>query len=191
MRTFIAIELPKNIKDALASLQEQLKVSGADVKWVAPENIHLTLKFLGEIDDTKLNKVIKILEDTAVDKTPFQIRISSIGAFPKINFPRVIWAGIDKGDNETKEIAKELEERIAKIGIPKEGRAFSSHITIGRLRSTLNREKLIKDLGMMSYNFGDKNLAEFGVTKITLLKSTLTPGGPIYEILKEAHLKAS
>lgn len=185
MRTFIAIELPKNIKDSLASLQEQLKTSGADVKWVSLENIHLTLKFLGEIDETKLNKIIKILEDAALDKNPFQIGISSLGAFPKINFPRVIWIGIGKGDSEVKAIARDLEEKISQIGIPKEGRAFSSHITIGRVRSMRNREKLIRELETLASNFGQRNFSEFSVTKITLFKSTLTPKGPIYEALKE------
>ena len=189
MRTFIAIELPTEVKDKLSKIQEQLKKSGADVKWVEPKNIHLTLKFLGEIDDKKLEKIIEIIDGTVKDKNTFHIRISSLGAFPKINYPRVIWIGIDKGDCETKEIAKELEEKIAKIGIPKEGKAFSSHITIGRTRSTLNREKLVQELKTQSANFCGG--LEFVVTKITLFKSTLTPGGPIYEALKETNLKTT
>ena len=155
-----------------------------------PQNIHLTLKFLGDIDDIKLDKIIRIIEDIAKNKNPFQIRISSIGAFPKINFPRVIWVGIDKGDSETKEIANELEEKIAKVGIPKEDRPFSSHITIGRTRSPLNREKLVKDLETLASKFGEENL-EFNVTKIALFKSTLTPKGPIYEALKEASMQTA
>lgn len=187
MRTFIAIELPKEIKDALARLQEQLKISAADVKWVEPNNIHLTLKFLGEVDDKKIGEVGKIIEDIAKGERPFQARISSIGAFPKISSPRVIWVGIDKGDNETKEIAKGLEEKIAKVGIPKENRDFSSHITIGRTRSVLNRERLAKELKTVADNL-EKNNLEFSVRKIALFKSTLTPNGPIYEALKETSL---
>ena len=120
----------------------------------------------------------------------FYIHLCSIGAFPKLSYPKVIWAGIDKGDSETKEIAKELEERIEKAGIPKEDRPFSSHITIGRLRSYLNREKLVQNLENVMREFQTENL-EFNVTEITLFKSTLTPKGPIYEILKEASLKAT
>jgi len=190
MRTFIAIELPKEIKDALSEIQEQLKKSGADVKWVLPQNIHLTLKFLGEIDDTDLSKINKIIEDVAKEKNSFRVRISCIGAFPKINFPRVIWIGIDEGDNETKAIANELEERIAEAGFPSEERPFSSHITIGRTKSTLNREKLVQNLENLASNFGEGNLV-FTVKNITLFKSTLTPKGPIYEILKEASLKTA
>lgn len=191
MRAFIAIELPKNIKASLTGLQEELKTSGADIKWVEPENIHLTLKFLGEIDEIVFNKVIKILGDIGLDINPFQLSICSLGAFPKINFPRVIWVGVDKGDIEVKKIAKGLQEKIAKIGIPGEDRAFSSHITIGRVRSIRNREKLISDLGKLAADFAEKYPAEFSVTKITLFKSTLTPKGPIYEAFKVAHFKAT
>lgn len=187
MRTFLAIELPPEIKDALSRIQGQLKSSGADVKWVLPQNIHLTLKFLGEIDDKRLEKVIEIVDDAVKDKNPFRMRVSSLGAFPKISFPRVIWIGIDKGDKEIKEIARELEEKIAQVGIPKEDRPFSSHITIGRTRSTLNREGLVQGLEKLAGNFEGENL-EFTVTKITLFKSTLTPKGPVYEVIKEANL---
>jgi 2'-5' RNA ligase len=188
MRTFIAIKLPKEIKGLLASLQQELKNTGADVKWVEPKNIHLTLKFLGEIDEKTSTKISSILEEVAKDTMSFNIRIACAGAFPKINSPRVLWAGVDKGDLETKIIAKALEEKIEKIGIPKENRAFSSHITIGRIKSSLNRDELIQGLKKLQKYFGAKG-AEFCVYKITLFKSTLTPNGPIYEILKEANLK--
>ncbi len=187
MRTFIAIELPKEIKDFLSRLQEELKACGADVKWVAPENIHLTLKFLGEIDEKKLEKITGIIEETAQGKNKFQVCISSLGAFPKIDFPRVIWVGVDTGDKEVKDIAKDLEEKIAKIGIPKEDRPFSSHITIGRTKSSLTREGLVQDLKDKADLGGGK--LNFSVTKITLFKSTLTPKGPIYEVLKATNLK--
>lgn len=191
MRTFIAIELPKNIKDALALTQDKLKASEADVKWVSPQNIHLTLKFLGEIDDDKLVKTNEIMRQVCLGKEQFQAGIRSIGVFPKINFPRVIWVGIDKGDRQTKEIAEELENKIALLGIPKEKRAFSSHVTIGRVRSMLNRERLLNELENLKNNLEEKDFPEFMVTKITLFKSTLSPKGPVYEALKEASLKAA
>lgn len=191
MRTFIAIELPKEIRDSLSSLQEELNASGADVRWVEPCNIHLTLKFLGEVDDKTLDKVIPILEEITKDRNSFYIRISSVGAFPKINFPRVIWVGIDRGDTETAQIAKSLEKEIAKIGIPAEDRPFSSHITIGRVKSGLNRNRLVNNLNSLGGDFFRQGNPEFLATKITLFKSTLTPHGPIYEVLKEVHLKTN
>ncbi len=190
MRTFIAIELPQEIKDSLAQLQDKLKASGADIKWVEPQNIHLTLKFLGEINEDKLNKVISIMESVAESTKPFDICICSVGAFPRISSPRVIWVGLDKGDTESKAIAKSLEEKIQKLGIPKEKRPFSSHITLGRTKSSLNMVKLVRDLKPRINDFGIENL-EFLVTKITLFKSTLTPKGPVYEALKQTSLKAT
>jgi len=190
MRAFIAIELSPDLRKRLGSLEEQLKSSGADVKWVESKNIHLTLKFLGEIDNKTIEKIIKIMEDIAVKEKPFYIRLFSPGAFPKINSPRVIWIGIDKGDSETKQIAKILEEETAKVGIPQENRPFSSHITLGRVKSGLNREKLVKNLENLASK-PPEDSPEFLVTKITLFKSTLAPGGPIYEALKEAHLQSN
>jgi len=187
MRTFIAIELPDQIKDKLAELQALLKKSGADVKWVKPDNIHLTLKFLGEIDEEKAIKVAEIMEDTARGAQQFQINLSSCGAFPKIEFPRVIWVAIDPGDLEAKALSKDLEEKIEKLGIPKEERPFSAHITIGRVRSLLNKDKLIKALKEAESYFGGKNIG-FGVTKITLFKSALGPSGPSYAALKEVNI---
>jgi len=188
MRTFIAIELPPEIKDALSRLQRQLQNSQADVKWVQPQNIHLTLKFLGERDVKLIEKIMQILQEVTQGQKSFHARISCLGAFPSINSPRIIWVGIDLGDSETKEIAKELEGRISKIGIPKEDRPFSSHITIGRIRSPKNRDSLIQNLNHLQDKFGEFTL-EFPVTKITLFKSTLSSRGPIYEVLKEENLK--
>lgn len=121
------------------------------------------------------------------------MRIFSAGAFPRIDTPRVIWIGVDKGDKEAKKIAKELEEKLQKLGIPKEERGFSAHITLGRTRSTLSREKLTQALKTDADKLFREHsgLLEFPVTKITLFKSTLTPKSPVYEALKEENLKTS
>jgi len=190
MRAFIAIELPDKIKNSLKSLQEQLKKAEADVKWVTPENIHLTLKFLGEVDDEKLKRISMAIEEAACENNSYKIGIHSLGAFPKMDYLRVLWVGAEEGDAETRKIAQNLEEKITKIGIPKEARPFSSHITIGRIRSTLNRERLVRELKTLQENFGKENL-EFCASEITLFKSTLTPKGPLYEVLKKASLKTS
>jgi 2'-5' RNA ligase len=190
MRAFIAIELPQETKDALARLQNQLKKAGADVKWVEPQNIHLTLKFLGDITDEQFQKISLIIDTVAKEDHPYNIRINELGAFPKIEQLRVIWVGIDSGDKETKKIAKALEEMIQKIGIPKEDRAFSSHITLGRTRSALNRNNLIDELRKRQENFKPEN-GEFVATKITLFQSILSPTGPTYKALKEGNLAAT
>lgn len=190
MRTFIAIDLPQEVKDFLKTLQDKLKESKADVKWVSPQNIHLTLKFLGEIDEEKVPRIIQIMEDAVKDKAPFCVSLSTVGAFPKITSPRIIWAGITEGDGPVKEIVKTLEKKLEHLGIPSEKRAFSSHITIGRTRSGLNQDLLAEKLNESQGLFKNKSL-KWDITAITLFKSTLTPKGPIYEALKETNLRTT
>lgn len=182
MRTFIAIELSQEIKEYLTSLQNKLKISKADVRWVEPKNIHLTLKFLGEIDENKLGQISVTIEEVAKENNRFTLSLAKLGAFPNEKSPRIIWVGLGNGASEAKHIANLLEEKLDRIGIPKETREFSSHITIGRAKSNLNQMQLVKEMGkLLNIDCG----LEFAVKKITLFKSTLTPKGPTYEILKE------
>lgn len=188
MRLFIAIDLPETIKLTLEKLISKLNESEADVKWVETKNIHLTLKFLGEVDEEKVEKIKQIVSSVSSKNSDYTIKISSLGAFPRVSFPRVIWVGLESGEKETKVIFKELEEKIQKLGIPKEKRAFSAHITIGRVRTPKNKEKLVKSLEDNIAALEDKNL-EFKATKITLFQSQLSPKGPTYIPLIEAPLK--
>ena len=190
MRAFIAIELPQEIKNRITGLQKELQRTGADVKWVEPRNIHLTLKFLGEINKDMFIKLIGIIENLAKNNQPFTASLFSLGVFPKTDFARVIWTGIDKGEKETTLLAKDLEDRIQGLGIPKENRPFSTHITLGRIRSTKNREKLMPAILELGKELGKENL-EFNIEKIVLFKSSLTSSGPIYETLKEVSLTAT
>jgi 2'-5' RNA ligase len=188
MRAFIAIELPQEIKDSLARLQQKLKLAGADVKWVEPKNIHLTLKFLGEIDEQAQNRIIVKLEEISCAAKKFVISLASCGAFPNTNSPRVIWQGIEQGDKEVSAIATAIETQLESIGIPKENREFSSHITLGRTRSSKNRQELAQAISEFSLKpLKDK----FPASKITLFKSILTPRGPIYETIREFPLSGS
>jgi 2'-5' RNA ligase len=190
MRAFIAIELPQEIRSTLTSLQNELKKSGADVKWVETGNIHLTLKFLGDRDDKKIEKIAEVLQETAQNNHPFPASIGTLGAFPSIKSPRVIWVGVNLGQDQICRIAEDLETKIAQLGIPKEDRAFSAHITIGRTRSALNLGILSQALDKEREFFGGKVL-EFKISKLTLFKSTLTPKGSIYEVQDEANFKVS
>jgi len=189
MRTFIALEFPSEVKDSLERLQGQLKEAAADVKWVEPRNIHLTLKFLGERDEKKIKEIAQALEESAGNKKSFTVSLSCLGAFPEINYPRVIWVGVEKGGAEICAIAEELEEKISRLGIPKEKRQFSAHATIGRTRSAKNRAQLTRKLARLSGE-AFKEQIEFFAERITLFKSTLGPKGALYEPLKEIILKA-
>ena len=187
MRTFIAIELDKDIKEKIALIQQQLKQTNANVKWVKPENIHLTLKFLGEVNEEQLNKTKNILQDSIKEKRSFDMVISELGAFPKLESPRVIWIGIKNGVENVLDITSILEGELSRIDFPKEKRPFSGHITIGRVRSNKNRSELIEAVN----KFNKEEQKEFSQTvkSIVLFKSTLTPKGPIYEALFTAIFK--
>jgi len=186
MRTFIAIELPETIRESLAATQEKLKAAQADVKWVEKNNIHLTLKFLGEVNEEQIEKISTVLSKITLSNPAYQAKISSLGGFPKIQYPRVIWAGIETGDAETKNIAKNIEESLEKLGFPKENRPFASHITLGRTRSSKRQKKLAESLDKLQNEF--ENTESFKVGKITLFKSQLSPKGPTYQAIKEFSL---
>ena len=175
MRTFIALELSNEIQKELSRLQEELNKADADVKWVKPDNIHLTLKFLGNVEDAKIEQIKKILEGISSKEKLFEISLSGLGAFPDLNHPRVLWVGLDTGSPEAKRIAASLETELQKIGFPKEERPFSAHLTLGRVKSGRNKAKLKEKLSSLQVQ--PKSSA---INNITLFQSTLTPKGPIY-----------
>ena len=185
IRAFIAISISSDIKQELAALIDKLKTSGADVKWVNPENIHLTLKFLGYISPEKIEEVKKVLDGIKSKFTPFKITFSGVGAFPKLSYPKVIWVGIQNGKDDAKRIYELLETELEKAGFEKEERAFSAHLTIGRVRSGKNKAALKPAIESLSFS-SDKILE---VEHITLFQSTLTPKGPVYTPLYEARIK--
>jgi len=184
IRAFIALELSPQIKDELTQLQSQLKPLGADVKWVRPEATHLTLKFLGNITQEKLEEIKKVLDNAASHHTPFEITLFQVGGFPRLESPRVIWVGIDKGCAQSEAIAKELEGELARIGFEKEKRPFTAHLTLGRVKSPKKRNELVSKIKVLDF----KPSASCTIAKITLFQSTLTPRGSIYSPLHEAKL---
>lgn len=189
MRAFIAIELPEEIRTILSSIQDKLKQTHADVKWVKPENIHLTLKFLGEIEQDLVKKIQSILAEITQENASFSLYLSHLGAFPKPQYPRVIWIGVTN-DQTVIKIAEHLEKELLKIGLPAESRPFSTHITLGRVRSGLNRKLLTEKIEFLNKEFASPP-PEFKVLSLTLFKSTLTPQGPIYEIISSHPLKST
>ncbi len=183
MRAFIAIELPDDVRRKLASIQEELKKANADIKWVKPENIHLTLKFLGNIPDDKIEKIKALLDKIASRHGKFEAILFKIGAFPKLEYPRVIWVGMDKGCNLAEEIAVKIEDGCEHIGFAKEKRPFSAHLTLGRVRTGKNKVALKEKLLSTAVK-----PQSFIVDKIILFQSTLTPRGPIYTPLHSSIL---
>ena len=183
IRTFIALELAPEIQKHLGQIQAELKKSGADVKWVDPSRIHLTLKFLGNLSLKLLEEIKVIIDQLAREHKRFELKVSRVGAFPKVEYPRVIWVGIEGGSEQALRLAENLEQQLIHLGFLKEKRPVKAHLTLGRVRSARNRTQL-KEL-LLSVTFPEKTmLAEV----LTLFKSTLTPQGAIYQPLHEARL---
>lgn len=175
MRTFIALELSEEIREELLRLQNELKKIDADVKWVNTENIHLTLKFLGEAEEARIAVVKEALAGIASRFKPFEMSLFKLGAFPDLHRIRVIWVGLDKGCSDAEQIAQSIEAELDKAGFAKEDRAFRAHLTLGRVKTGRNKITLTDKISSLEVE--PKHCT---INNITLLKSTLTPHGPIY-----------
>lgn len=186
-RAFIAVELPESVRQEVAALQADFKSSSADVKWVEAANLHLTLKFLGDIEEHQVSSLKETLGAALRDLTSFDIHLEGIGAFPKTTFPRVIWVGINQGEKQLVELANRVEQACAGLGFPKEERPFSAHLTIGRVRSKEHLAPFIKKLQLAEFRAG----ATAPITRVVLFQSTLSPKGPTYTPLAEIPLRAS
>ncbi|TRZ80038.1 RNA 2',3'-cyclic phosphodiesterase [bacterium] len=185
MRAFIAITLPENINKKLSSVQDRLKKSNADVKWVSAANIHITLRFLGDIDKKTTSLISEVIRETSKHHARFDISISRIGVFPSLLHPQTIWVGIDKGSPACMILQNQIEICAEKFGIKKEARAFLPHLTLGRVRSQKNKHALIKILEK------EKDFSittKIPVNKIVLFSSLITQQGPVYSSLEEFPL---
>jgi len=183
-RAFIAVEIDPPHKQKLTNLISTLKQSDSEVKWVNGTQMHLTLKFLGNIEETKVQEISDALTSIANSTREFTITLSNIGTFPNAKRPRVIWIGVDKGKNKLKLLAGQIETELDKLGFPKETRDFKSHLTLGRVKSPKNLQNLTKLLTKTTFESQDK----IKIDKLILFQSTLTPKGAIYRKLTELTL---
>ncbi|MBA7673993.1 RNA 2',3'-cyclic phosphodiesterase [subsurface metagenome] len=184
IRTFIAINLNPEIREHLASLQNNLNIPESKIKWVEKNNLHLTMKFLGYISLEQTELIKSELKEIASRYSPFIIRLSSnIGVFPTYKMPRIIWVGIKEGISELKELYNSIENKLSNKGFPREDKDFSGHITIGRVKFIRDKTNFIQILKRIEVN----NFTQ-EVGSIDLMKSKLTPSGPIYDITAKLPL---
>jgi 2'-5' RNA ligase len=184
MRTFIAIELDTTVKDKLSAIQKELNNTGADIRLVEKNNIHITLRFLGEINENKLSIIKEILDNTAAEETAFEISINSVGAFANLASIRVVWVGIEKCKERLIAIADKLNALLERNNFGKPDKEFLPHITIARTRSSLNKFRLQECIARNTV----LDLKQT-IRGIVLFKSTLTGKGSIYEKLYEVNFK--
>ena len=185
MRTFIAIELSEEIKQNIGALIERLKTTEAGVKWVEPKNLHITLKFLGEVPEREVKNLIDLTTEALKGGSSFKSRFEGGGTFPEGKNPRVVWIGTTEGAEEQRELSLSLEKVLSKAGYREEKREFKAHITIGRVKEKKNLDALLKELNKAK----DQKFGEEIVDHVNIMKSTLNPKGPIYEVVKRIPLK--
>ncbi len=169
-------------------MQEKLKTSLPKVSWVKPVNLHLTLKFLGEISPKQLDSINQIISETVKTITGFKIKLESLEAFPNEACARIIWIGTDQAPKALEQIVAQLETKLAGLGIAKEERPFRAHITIGRIKHRLIPSDLAEGINQVKSDMVYENL-EFDTRGITLFQSTLGKDGPTYAVLKETSFK--
>jgi 2'-5' RNA ligase len=184
IRTFIAIELPEKILYTIGKVQEKVKSYGFKIRWVRTENIHLTLKFLGNIKETDTEKIAKAMFESVKGCGPILLAVKGIGVFPGIKRPRVIWLGISKQLDLLTGLQKTLDQKLETMGFPKEKRPFKGHLTLGRTKSKIDP----KTLHDVLTEFTQFESEHFFADRIILYKSELKPKGAVYTKLTEAYL---
>ncbi len=184
IRTFIALELPPSVISLLEKVQEDLKSMRLRAKWVRPENIHLTLKFLGNINPGDIDKIGGAMMDAVDDFAAINLVAGGVGVFPGIKRPRVIWVGLGGQIQLLFALQRVLEDNLAALGFKKEKRPFKGHLTLGRFRQTVNPNTIRQIMREYANLYSE----EFTARRIILFKSDLKPTGAVYSQLQQAVL---
>ena len=183
LRSFIALPTPDSVKNRIANTQAELKQLNADVKWDSPEKFHITLKFLGNIELQVLEKLTADLEAIATHHPAFELVFHSVGAFPSITQPRVLWAGTIQND-VLLSLQRRVEETCARFNFPKEQRAFHPHITLGRVKGTRNIGRLTDKLKSITLEATNSRC-----TELLVMRSHLHPSGSVYSVVNSIPFK--
>lgn len=185
LRTFVAVEISKPIRARATELISALSGTIADVKWVETHNLHLTLKFLGEVHEREIAEVCEAVARGAARVKPFELEVRGAGAFPTAARPRTVWLGAGVGAEPMVVLHDRVEAALAKLGYREEHRRFQTHLTIGRVRGT---GPCIAELGQLVLQHADFVAGTMTVQKVTVFSSELTSEGPIYEVVGSAQL---
>ncbi len=186
IRCFVALNLPPELKGRLAELEARLKEARADVSWVKPENIHLTLKFLGGVEETRIPLIKRAIQEGLHGEGPLVLSLAGLGVFPNPRSPRVIWVGVEGDTERMEKLQKRLEQALEEVGFPREARSFSPHMTLGRMRSRQGTAGLMELVGRL----GEYRAGSIQAESIELMRSQLHPAGAIYSILESFPLSA-
>lgn len=184
LRLFIAAPIDQGIKKNFSGLISEFKKIGAGVKWVEEANLHITLKFLGETPEHKLERIKDACRAALSSHQACSLKFKGLGTFPEKGLPRVYWADVVEGSEALSKMAEHIEAALEPLGFPKEKRKFTAHLTIGRVRSPRNQASLKEEVKKnCDFEAGSMELRE-----IHLVKSTLTRQGPIYTVAEKFSL---
>ena len=188
LRTFIAVDFPIEIKEKIIEITAyfQSKLPPAQIKWVEPDHMHLTLKFMGETPHDKLVQIKQSIHQVISVFPSFEIEIKALGMYPNNQRPRVIWLGIN-AENYLILLHNQLDQALKGEGIKSDRRPFSPHLTIGRVRRNADQESIIQ-IGKILSQFKIASLGSIKIDEILYYQSVLTPQGPIYTILQSTSL---
>ncbi|MBI2844150.1 MAG: RNA 2',3'-cyclic phosphodiesterase [Armatimonadetes bacterium] len=184
VRTFVAVLISEDLKRRIALIQEEFKKVAPEVKWVGEGNFHITVKFLGNVEREKLDRIAGALSDALSGLEPFEVEIGGAGAFPSATRPRVVWVGVTSGAEQLRDVASRVENGLGKLGLPPEDKSFKAHITIGRVKDGRRVEGL--DKALKTAEVGDLGSAQ--VDSVALMKSDLRREGPVYSVISEVRL---
>lgn len=189
LRTFIAIELDARVRDRLLDLQEQLRaqLSPRSVRWVAPEGIHLTLKFLGDTPSEQVPAIGDALARAAAESRPFPFTVGGLGCFPNSRRPRVVWVGLQEATGKLVALQRAVEAQVAPLGFPAENRPFQPHLTLGRVQRYASPSE-VREIGQVVAASLVGTVAEVRAVRVSLIKSDLRPSGAVYTTLSSPAL---
>lgn len=187
IRAFIAVPLSTAVKELLQQVQERLANPGLHVVWVRPDTMHLTLKFLGETAEALIPKIIEALREAAAEAPAFTLTLTEVGAFPNLNYPRVLWVGWKNESALMAALHARLEERLEALGIERESRPFAPHLTLGRVKAVRRKGSLLRQVHAAQHGLH----AEVQVDSCALFRSELNPTGAIHTLLESVALRGS
>jgi 2'-5' RNA ligase len=185
MRLFIAIEIPDEIKKEMVKVQEQLRKANIDASWTRTDGMHLTLKFLGEVPETKIAEIVNGLQKAAEGIGPLKLSVSGVGTFPNPKNARVVWIGLAGDIEKLSRLQVAVENAMVLLGMAREERKFTPHLTLGRIKYIRSRDTWIKILEEIK----DISLPGFEATSVSLMKSELKPSGAVYTEMGRVELK--
>lgn len=183
-RCFLAVELSEGIKERVMSLQHDLRRTLSSMKWVGEDNMHVTLLFLGEVDDREIVQVCRLAQQAVQEMPPFPLAIEGFGCFPHARRPRVLWVGVGQGKEEMLRLYDALATPLSALGYRREDRPYSPHITLGRTKS----DGPMQALGDALEKYRTWEGGTMQVDEVLLMGSELTREGPIYTVLGRAIL---